>query len=104
VSEEDITLMTQHLNKVMAESVKNAVCDRVSFRRLQLAVMARLILFNKRRSGEMSRATVEMYANMASGKWKNQKEIDALDAVLKAVAQIFFLDFIKGKICFCHWF
>lgn len=68
----DLKKLSMHLNEKMTKlvSVIQQCCNREIWKKLASVVLCKIILFNKRRSGEASRMTLENYSSRPC--WKNQ--------------------------------
>ena len=96
-TEEDISLFNNFLNTTMKENFGKALSELSAFRELQQSTLSYIILFNKRRSGEVSKAKLQMYRDLKDDIWKNKQEIDSLDDVMKSIANGMHLCYIMGS-------
>lgn len=96
MDEEDILSFSSFLREKMKLNIGHAASSSVAFRSLQEVTLAYIILFNKRRSGEVSRMLMTHYNELVDGIWKNNKEIESLDHVLRSLATTMNLTFIPG--------
>jgi len=96
IDEEDVASFTAFLRQRMAYCFNDAVVCGVSFKGLQEAVLAYLILFNRRRSGEMSRCPLTTYMDLRNDIWKNPSELASLSIEQQILAKSMHLCYIKG--------
>lgn len=97
LNDADVLTMTDHLKSEMKSASMHATTSYEHYRKLQAACLAFIILWNKRRSGEVSQAPKKMVEDMVNGIWKRPDEIQNLEVTLKAIADTMHLAFIRGK-------
>jgi len=99
----DVMKLTSHLKDVQAEQVvlvrQKAFGDNFvqSFRALADATLAQLILFNRRRQGEVSRLTVDCYSRNANAGRRFTEVEDCLSTVEKKLCSFFTRIELAGK-------
>jgi len=97
---EDLVQLVKKIQEEMLTLTKQDELDPTNFRRLSELTLARIILFNKRRTGEASRMTVEAFgqAKLAKAQHSTNKELlQSLSPLEKQLANSLLLVEILGK-------
>jgi hypothetical protein len=96
IEDEDAETVKNYLKDQMRNSAPHALSQYKFFRQLQTSCLAYIILWNKRRSGETSKASLTVVDDMVKGIWKRDSEIQKLDPAMRVIADSMSLTFIKG--------
>ena len=97
---EDLVKMVTKIRSEIESLVVQEDLDEKDFRRLAELTLCRIILFNKRRSGESSEVTVKAFEAAKAAKEKNeanQEILASLTAMEKQLANSLLLIEIRGK-------
>ena len=97
---EDLVQLVTKIRLEMSKLSDNLELNASNFRRLSELTLARIVLFNKRRTGESSRVTIQDYEKAKKSQEiqaSNEEILCSLSDLEKKLAQSLFLIEIKGK-------
>lgn len=93
---EDIVLFGTYLQTEIKRHLEFGINSVEEFKQFQKLVLAYLISFNKRRSGEMAKVELKFYEELVSDKWKVPQEIEVLNEPERTLAKTMHMTYIKG--------
>ena len=98
--EEDIKLfwafVTQEINQLISK-IESGINDLQNLKDLSKYLLARIMTYNARRGGEVSKLKLDHWNGVVDGRWKNRTDIDQLDDVEKKLSERLEICYIEGK-------